>query len=788
MIFPKILWKEAFSNIWAKRLSWLSVVMISLLSVNAYLGIAFGAHALNLAASAFLHERSFQDIGVYTSSPLIETDIDALLACEGVTDAEGFFAVNADTEIASEKKGVIVQSVPERINMPLLVSGRMPAADNECVAELFMVEEYGIKEGDRLYLKMSPGTEGALKHDALLITGIIKHPEHLSYDLPVVPFVLVQKEAFHDLFADSGFMCAAVRCDSGTTDRFSESYFDDVERVLRRIEQTDEARKGEWTLLDNRSNGGYLLVSDNTGRLDALSMSLSLLFLAVAVQVVFTSTGRMIEDQRGLVGASKAMGITNREILLKYITFGFTATFLGALAGIAVAFFLYQRLVILVYSGFYIVDPARLVFLPVPAISILCGSLVLSVISVLAACRRLLSSSPVSLIKGGITLKKKKQTASAGRANNLYTRLIIGNILSDLKRVIAATVSVTGCCVLLMIGFILKFAVDATPAHQYSQIQHYDMMLFFEPETDAKQILASVLENKGTESTALFYSHMSYRIGNTMNAVRLICAEEGVSDTFFERRDMETGQNVPIPGEGFLTAHHFSEMYGLHPGDSFEISDDGIRFREAVVSSVYDQYIDEVMFCSPVFFEELFGYPARENCFFIKLNGLPPEELMEAVSETEGFVSLQDANESAKLFEQLSDALSVLVVLMIAMAGMLAYFVLLNLSDMYAKMRLPELNIMRANGFTLKECVLYASVEIVVTTLTGIVFGLIVGAFAGLGIERVIEQPGLRFLREADIRAFVFSAFITFCFSALVNGYSLLKLRNMRIPGASLLA
>ena len=56
-----------------------------------------------------------------------------------------------------------------------------------------------------------------------------------------------------------------------------------------------------------------------------------------------------------------------------------------------------------------------------------------------------------------------------------------------------------------------------------------------------------------------------------------------------------------------------------------------------------------------------------------------------------------------------------------------------------------------------------------------------VGNRIGSWIARMLEGPYAQFVREPDLRTFVFSALITLVFSLIVNGYALGKIRNLKL-------
>lgn len=70
------------------------------------------------------------------------------------------------------------------------------------------------------------------------------------------------------------------------------------------------------------------------------------------------------------------------------------------------------------------------------------------------------------------------------------------------------------------------------------------------------------------------------------------------------------------------------------------------------------------------------------------------------------------------------------------------------------------------------------------TTATGIALGLLAGNRIALGIVKLVEQPYLSFVREPDVRTFVFCGLITTGFSLAINGFTLRKIKNLKLSDA----
>jgi putative ABC transport system permease protein len=118
---------------------------------------------------------------------------------------------------------------------------------------------------------------------------------------------------------------------------------------------------------------------------------------------------------------------------------------------------------------------------------------------------------------------------------------------------------------------------------------------------------------------------------------------------------------------------------------------------------------------------------------------------------------------------------------MLGLAGVMAYFIVMNLSVTYIQRKTRELTIMRINGFTVRECVTYVSWDLVVTTVIGILLGLIAGHYLGQTVLPVTEGAYMYFVHEPDPRTYLFSALITAGFFTLVSSTALRRVKNLKL-------
>ena len=422
------------------------------------------------------------------------------------------------------------------------------------------------------------------------------------------------------------------------------------------------------------------------------------------------------------------------------------------------------------------------IFLPVPTLTVLAGALALSVLAVLFAARTLLRSSAVTLMAG----PQPKGLRGGGRVNSrksLYSRLILRNMRTDSLRVAVTTVSIMGCCLLLVCGFNLKFAISRVNERQFGQIIRFEGELYYDSAkaADAEEKLRRILDREGLVSLAVKKEDLLFRGDDTISTGTVVVGEAEPLSAFYGMKDYETKEPLTLTDEGVLVSSGFTDYFDLHAGDSFLLYDAGMDQLDVQIAGVFGNYLSHRIFFTPAGYAASMGEASENNCFLVKLGSMSLDELQQQVQDVPGFRSLKDATADRARFDIMSMILNVIIVTLLILAAVMVYFILMNLTMTYIQRKSRELTVMRVNGFSTRECIRYAAWDLVLTTLAGVALGLFFGIRIASWIERMLEGPYAQFVREPDLRTFLFSALITLFFSIVINGYALGTIRKLKL-------
>ena len=559
--------------------------------------------------------------------------------------------------------------------------------------------------------------------------------------------------------------------------------YQDGEKKLQKAKDDLAALKEcRWVVLDAESNPSYVHAKSSAENIRKLAMTFALLFVLVGILVIYATVARIIDEQRKLVGTVKALGFYNREAAVKYLLFGLSGTFFGLVLGTALSYFVLQRLVLTAHAQFYVTNgiPPRF-NLPLTAAAFAAG-LLIAAVSVWWACAGLVRHSAIELMKDKMPAQKVIAAPKKNGRSSLYSRLILRNIRMDIRRVCVTVVSVAGCCALLVIGFTLRHGIGTAVEKQYHEILRYDQRVVFDRNLShtAEEDIQAFLDEKNVSYTKMHSRTVSFNAGRKITAGQMNCADRESIAQILHMTDPKTGEQV-VPGEhGICIMRRTAEYYHVNVGDTVILYDASMQPYEVTVEGIYQYYTGVGFVMTKEAYQEVFGTQARDNSFLLHdckdISGFSDE-----LRSIKGVVSVSSNVSLYRSAMNTLTALRYIILVLIIAAGVMAYFILMNLANMYINQKKRELTVMRVNGFTTREVISYVAREAVVTTMAGILLGIGVGAVCGYLILRFVEHPGVGFYLAPSLSAWLCSAGITALYSIGIYAFSLRKVKDLKL-------
>lgn len=160
-------------------------------------------------------------------------------------------------------------------------------------------------------------------------------------------------------------------------------------------------------IVDRKSIPGLARLDSELEQHQSFSYLFVIIFVGIAILVIATSMGRMVEQQRTQIGTMNALGLKRRKIMLHYISFSLVVSVVGVVLGLLVGTLWGSPAVIGMFANWYTVPGLHSVFHPMYFI-IAAGIVAVCVLASYISCRKLLRIKPAEALRPAAPKKGKK--------------------------------------------------------------------------------------------------------------------------------------------------------------------------------------------------------------------------------------------------------------------------------------------------------------------------------------------------------------------------------------------
>ena len=560
---------------------------------------------------------------------------------------------------------------------------------------------------------------------------------------------------------------------------------EEAEAKLREAKAEVDKIECSGILLDRRTNYSYMDLRDVLKSVNTTGLLFGLLFFIITAVVCFSTLTIIIEEQKQLVGTSKAFGFFKREVLGKYMVFGCSAAVTGCILGIASGIGLSSFAQAKFHdTGVYSFNQARSIITPGPTLIACAGMICVCILATIISCTDILKSPASVLMKGGSRKDNgNRRKASSKRGGSLYSRLIIRNMLDDKARVAVSIAVIAFSCLLIGTGISMKISFDKMPEKQLSDVFRYDLRVDMSDDVTDEQekALCSILEKDDVSYMPAAYEAHLFRRGDMLDVLYVLCADTEVINDYVSVMADNHGTPAVIPEDGVLVQHRMDEAYGMSEGDSLTLIDSSLKEHETEIKGTFYNYAGKIIVTSPSGYKSIFGTDHEANCLYVNLDGKDAGKIRGDLLEVTDNISFSDADEFRSIFDSVSAIYNIIVLLMTGMAILISFMILANLANIFINRKKTELIVMRVNGFSVGQTIGYLAREAVITAAAGIILGVIAGALVAPIIIRSMMASDVQFYNVIHVNAWLIAAGLEALFALVVDATVFRKVKDLNL-------
>ncbi|EOL43904.1 FtsX-like permease family protein [Enterococcus phoeniculicola] len=569
---------------------------------------------------------------------------------------------------------------------------------------------------------------------------------------------------------------------------------DDAKKKVKDAEKRLEELKPAELIFTNRNdNPGYTEYKENANRISSLATVFPIIFFLIAALVSLTTMTRMVEEKRNEIGTFKALGYKNGEIAQKFLLYSFSAGMTGAILGLVLGFYLFPSIIFSAYGQMYNLDGFQTPWYWSYSLIGIAVALVCTVGTALLVVRIDLFSTPANLLRP--KAPKAGQRILMERVTPLWKRLsfiqkvTMRNLFRYKQRMLMTILGIAGCMSMIITGFGIRDSISDVVNVQFNKLWHYQAIVTFKEEATSKQTqeyeqaieaLDSFQDSLPMSSETLTLSET----GKTTQDVSVYVPKDPDNiSKFVLFNDRKTGEKYSLTNDGVIINEKLSKLFDLKPGDTIELANSDKKQFKVKITAIAENYTGHFAYMTPTYYQKVFGKTPSYNTdvllFDKDLSAQSENSMAQMLMENPKVINVTFLTQSINALDETISSLNIVIWVLIVSAGMLAFIVLYNLTNINISERIRELSTIKVLGFYDKELIMYVYRENIILTVLGIFAGLFFGKWEHGYILQTVEVDMVMFSPEIHWLSYVYSSLITILFTFIVGVVMYFKLKKV---------
>lgn len=477
-------------------------------------------------------------------------------------------------------------------------------------------------------------------------------------------------------------------------------------------------------------------------------------FILIAMLILLTTMTRIIAHQRTQIGILKACGFKDRTIMFHYISYGFWLVLVGSILGLIIGPLTLPKLFYPSMSSTYILpswEPAW----SMDFVYVALAMVIMSVFVSYYAVKSIFNENPADTIK-----PKVPKVSSSGWIEKLgFFKHLSFNArwnYRDAKRnkfrALMTIIGVIGCTALLISAFGMYDGMNDLKEWEFNQINHYDSKLVIDDEagiSEINDVADDVDGDKIMESAIEIESDSAKKSGSLL----VLNHTDLITPTDYD------WNKIKIGNDEVSISQKMADMLGVNVDDTVKWHIMGSdKWIETKIDKIHSDPTSQGFIMSADKLENL-------DLNYTPTSIVTTQHVDKNYSAIKTTNSMKDMTSS---WDELTEAMWLLIYILIFFASLLAIVVLYNLGLLSFTEIEREIATLKVLGFktgALRKLLLTQNLWF---TTIGFLLGIPVGYYI---LKIMWESSGDSFyiLPSISLMNLIITAVITFTLSILVN-------------------
>lgn len=507
---------------------------------------------------------------------------------------------------------------------------------------------------------------------------------------------------------------------------------------------------------------GYLMYSNASSSISAIGNIFPVVLYLVAAMVTFTTMTRFVDEERTNAGIFKALGYRTKDIILKFVLYGFFAGTIGTLLGTLLGHYFLSGIISNIITQGMVIGESREYFYRDITLIALGLSFVASVLPAYWVARKelkeeanilLLPKPPVSGSK--IFLER---IHFIWKRLNFTHKVTARNLFRYKQRMLMTIFGVAGSVALLFAGLGIQSSVGSVSKRQFQEILSYELIVA--PKTNASYQESKELTNRLAKSDIKDYRAIyskvieaSLKNGHDKQTVTMLVTDRADFSPFVSLRSFKQGESLSLK-KGVIISSKLAQLAQVTVGDRLTL--DGHSFK---VAGITENYVGHFIYMDQASYQKIYGERTSENSYLVQLRNSSTQQVQAVSRDMMALAAVKAVSQNASmisLFNSVAKSLDTTMMILVVVSVLLAIVILYNLTNINVAERVRELSTIKVLGFHNKEVTLYIYRETILLSIIGILMGLVGGYYLHQFLIAMIAPDAILFYPKVGLGVFLF--------------------------------
>lgn len=515
-------------------------------------------------------------------------------------------------------------------------------------------------------------------------------------------------------------------------------------------------------IIDRKSVQGLARLDSELDQHQAFAYVFVIIFVGIAVLVIATSMGRIVEKQRTQIGTMNALGMKRWKVILHYISYSLIVSVLGVIVGLAAGVGAGAPAMIGMFEQYYIVPGLHSAFHPM---YIVISAVIVAVcsFSCFLSCRKVLKIKPAEALRPAAPKQGRKcifERLPFWEKLSFNTQYNLRDISRAKLRTFMGIVGTAVGMLLMLYGVGCNQLVDIMTDISFNKI--YTTQYQVKLSADTKLVDADTLADELSGELVMTDAVEIAKVKNASSAEKkkeTLTVIEGKQ--LYNLIDVNNEITQLVPGTVGISRKLAADM-GIKVGDTiyWHIYSKN-EWHEAVVGSIYRS-------CEAQGIAYLREDYEKTGAEYTPMLLMTNDENAQGVTSLKYVTSVNSRSDMIAAYEKSMEVINILVFVMVIFSTIMIIVVLYNSGSLSFNERIKELATLKVMGLQSTQIRHLLTVQNIWLSIVGIIIGTPLG---NISLNAMMNSNGENFdySLSVPVADYIISAVLVLIVSMLVS-------------------